>query len=161
MASPQPAVPHVTGHTTIMSARDVVSVACKMPNGLILREMSREDTQEPVLGGGMRSVTYHRPTGEQVAIKGTSGVYGQPAPILTAGGFRITKDVPKAIWDSWYEHNQKSDMVRNGLIFASEKYEDTKAFAREHESAMSGLEGIDQNNPGKHVRGIVRGDKPK
>ena len=161
MAHPQERVANVTGTNTVTSAREVVNVACKLQNGIILREMQRNVEAEPVQGGGMRDVTYYRPTERQVVIEGTIAPFGLPVPILVEGGFRVTRNVPKDIWDSWYDANKKSDLIARGLIFASEKFDDIRAFSREHEKVVTGLEGVDPKNPGKHVRGIVPGDKPK
>jgi hypothetical protein len=148
--------------STIHSARDVVSVACKHPSGFVLRNFAPIRETEQVLGGGVRDVTVYRDTGEQFVIGGTAQRPGDPRPpILAEGGYRITRNVPKTLWDAWYEANKASDIVRNRIMFASEKHEDVKAFSREHETVMTGLEGIDPTNPGKHVRGIVPGDKPK
>jgi hypothetical protein len=148
--------------SNIHSARDVVSVACKHPSGLVLRNFAPMRETEQVLGGGSRDVTVYRDTGEQFVIGGTAQRPGDPRPpILAEGGYRITRNVPKALWDAWYEANKASDLVRNRIVFASEKHEDVKAFSREHEAVMTGLEGIDPTNPGKHVRGIVPADKPK
>lgn len=153
---------NVVGQTTVTAARDVISVACKLRNGIIIREMHKTIEAEPVQGGGMRENTYYRPTEAQVVIHGTEVPFGLPQPILIEGGFRVTRDVPKDLWDSWYEHNKKSDLVRNGLIYASEKYENTRGHAREHEKAITGLEGVDPKNPSKHVRGIAPiSDRPK
>lgn len=150
--------------SNVQSARDVVSVACKTPNGLVLRNFVPSNEPQQVLGpnGGFREVTVYRDTGEQFVIGGTAQRPGDPRPpILAEGGYRITRNVPKALWEAWYEANKASDLVRNRIVFASEKHEDVKAFSREHETVMTGLEGIDPANPGKHVRGIVPADKPK
>lgn len=147
---------------TITESRDVVSVACKMPNGLILRTFVPNTETELVLGGGSRDVTVYRQTEDQVIIKGTAARVGDPRPpILVEGGYRITPNVPKALYDAWYEANKTSDLVRNRLIYASESRADAEAFSRDNEKTETGLEGIDPANPGKRVRGIVPGDKPK
>lgn len=147
---------------TITAAREVVSVACKMPNGIILRTFVPRTESELVLGGGSREVTVYRETEDQIVIGGTAARIGDPRPpILVEGGYRITQNVPKSLWDAWYAANKHSDLVKNRLIYASEKREDAEAFSREHESVVTGLEGIDPANPGKRVRGIVPGDKPK
>jgi hypothetical protein len=165
MAQPQPQnLPRqgVAPTNTISSSREVVSVACKMPNGLILRSFVPHQETELVLGGGTRDVTVYRQSEDQVVIGGTAARIGDPRPpILVEGGYRVTPNVPKRLWDAWYEANKASDLVRNRLIYASERREDAEAFSREHEKVDTGLEGIDPSNPGKRVRGIVPGDKPK
>ncbi|WP_053080456.1 hypothetical protein [Methylobacterium variabile] len=148
-----------TGNTAT-AARDVVTVGCKLPCGFIMREFAATPETELVMGGGAREVTVHRPTGQQVTILGTGARAGLPPPILVRG-FRLTPDVPKALWDNWLAANRDSDMVRNGLVYASPQQRDVEAFAREHESARTGLEGIDPDNPGARVRGIQRLEKAR
>jgi len=166
MAQPertQPSAP--TGSApgnTIHAARDVVSVACKMPNGLILRGMNRDIVQELVQGGGVRDVVQFTPSGEQIVLGGTSARVGDPRPpLLTASGYRVTPNVPKHLWDDWYAANKTSDLVKNRIVFASEKAEDVQAFGRQHDTVVTGLEGIDARNPQKHVRGIAPQDAPR
>lgn len=165
MGQPQPNNPPRQGvapTNTITQAREVVSVACKMPNGIILRTFAPHTETELVLGGGTRDVTVYRQTEDQIVIGGTAARVGDPRPpILVEGGYRITPNVPKALWDSWYAANKHSDLVRNRLIYASEKREDAESFSRSHDGVLTGLEGIDPSNPGKRVRGIVPGDKPR
>jgi hypothetical protein len=147
---------------TIHAARDVVSVACKMPNGLILRGMDRTIVPELVQGGGVREVVCFVPNGEQIVLGGTSARVGDPRPpLLTASGYRVTPNVPKQLWDDWYAANKNSDLVRNRIVFASEKAEDVQAFGRQHDTVVTGLEGIDPRNPQKHVRGIAPQDAPR
>lgn len=146
--------------STVTAARDVVTVACKLPCGFIMREFAANPEDELVMGGGSRRVTVHRPTGRQVTILGTGARVGSPPPILIRG-FRLTPDVPKALWDGWLAANRDSDMVRNGLVYAAPQQRDVEAFAREHETARTGLEGIDPDNPGARVRGIQRLEKAR
>lgn len=146
--------------STVTAARDTVTVACKLPCGLIMREFAARQESELVLGGGSREVTMHRPTGRQVTILGTGARFGAPPPILI-GGYRLTPNVPKDLWENWLAANRDSDLVRNHLVFAAPQERDVAAWSREHEAARSGLEGIDPNNPGARVRGIERLEKPK
>lgn len=146
---------------TVHSAREVVSVACKMPNGLILRGLDRTIVQELVQGGGVRDVECYVPNGEQVVLGGTAARYGDPRPpLLTASGYRITPNVPKKLWDDWYAANKASDLVKNRIIFAHTDHASVEKFGREHDHVVTGLEGIDPKNPQKHVRGITPAERP-
>lgn len=145
---------------TVTEAREVVSVACKLPSGFILREFHPNQETEQVLGGGTRDVTVYRATGDQVVIKGAGWRPGDTPPILI-GGYRITPNVPKRLWDNWYAANKDSDLVKNHIVYARSQQSDAEAWSREHEKAPTGLEGIDPENPGKRVRGIERAEKPR
>lgn len=147
---------------TVHSARDVVSVACKMPNGLILRGMERVIEQELVQGGGVRDVERYIANGEQIVLGGTASRPGDARPpLLTASGYRITPNVPKKLWDDWYEANKASDLVRNRIVFAHTDAATVEKEVSRFDRVMTGLEGIDPMNPHKHVRGIAPADAPK
>lgn len=145
---------------TVHAARDVVAVACKMPTGLILRGYDPHQEVE-VIPNGTRDVTVYRENGEQVVLGGTTARFGSPQPILTTGGYRITPNVPKKLWDNWYEANKSSDLVKNHIVYAHEDADQAAEFARKHDYVLTGLEGIDPDNPGKRVRGIERNDRAK
>lgn len=163
MANPQtqaPGRPVAPPITTVTEAREVVSVACKLPNGFILREFKPAQESELVLGGGARDLTVHRETGRQVEVKGVAYRFGMAPPILV-NGYRVTPNVPKDLWDGWLEANRDSDLVRNRIVFADVQDSEIKARTRESEAVPTGFEGIDPDDPGKRVRGIVRAEKPK
>lgn len=145
---------------TVTKSRDVVAVACKLPNGIILRAFVPNQEQELVLGGGSRDVTVYRETEDRFVVGGTAARVGDPPPILVEGGYRITT-VPKPLWDAWYEANKNSDLVKNRLIYAAEKEEDARAFSLDNDGTLSGLEALDPTAPGKRVRGIEPGGKPR
>lgn len=158
--APRTPTPTEKAGTTVRAARDVVTVACKLPNGIILREFRQGSRAEAVLGGGTRDVTVHEPTGDQVVVLGIGGKAGEPPPILV-NGYRYTRNVPARIWDQWLAANRTSDMVTNGLVYAADRSDYLKDWSRAHEGTRSGLEGIDPNAPGKRVRGIERADRPR
>lgn len=145
---------------TVTEARDVVTVACKLPSGFIMREFAERTEIEQVMGGGTREITVHRETGHQVVIKGAAYRIGDTPPILV-NGYRLTPDVPKPLWDNWYAANKNSDLVKNHLVYANAERDSVKAWSREHESAQTGFEGIDPEKPGQRVRGVERAEKPK
>lgn len=137
-----------------------VSVACKLPSGFIIRGMRAVQETENVLGGGVRDVTVYRPSGEEAVIGGVGFRAGSTPPLLV-NGYRITPNVPKDLWDNWHDANRTSDLVRNKIVYATERSDAVDGWTREHREAPTGLEGIDPMNPGKRVRGIERADKPK
>lgn len=126
-----------------------VTVGCKLPNGLILRLFNMVETQELVLGGGMRQIKEARNIGEKVFINGNMAPEGKALvdrfgeQIMSYSGFATTPNVDAEFWDAWYEQNKHSDIVRNGLVFAHTKSIDIKAEAREKEGVRSGLERLE------------------
>lgn len=150
-AAPQPA----------SQAGAKVTVASKMPNGIVLRGFVESNEREPVMGGGTRDVTIFRENGQSAVVQGTQVRVGVPPPLLF-GGYRMTPNVPKDLWDEWLKANRDSDMVRNRLIFAQDDDRRTQDEAKSYGSIETGLEGVDPANPGKSIRSnIQRLERPR
>eukprot|EP01037_Dinobryon_pediforme_P023421 gene23421-24867_t len=139
-----------------MAAADTVTVACKIPNGLQLRVFKTEDVEEAVLGGGTRTVKRATQVGDIVKIHGPASPFGVAPKAPIAGGYALTHNVPAEFFAEWMKQNADSDLVRNGLIFASAKPDTTTGWAKERESVRSGLEPID---PTKLPKGIEPASK--
>jgi hypothetical protein len=118
-----------------------VTVACKIPNGLELRVMEAHDFNEPVMGGGTRTVQLHRQIGAPVHIKGCAAPHG--IPIVTHGGYALTTNVDADFWTKWLEQNASTDMVRNNLIYAMPREDSAAGKGREQSEIRSGLERLD------------------
>lgn len=85
---------------------DIVHVACKIASGI-------------ALGGA-----------DGVKVAGTAfepqpGIPGPPRP----GGFAITSNVPRDVWEQWLHDNERSVMVTRQLIFADPDLATLKAKA--------------------------------
>jgi hypothetical protein len=153
-------------------ATENVTVACKLPNGLICRIFEPRQELDQVVGGGSREVTRHYPNGQQFVLNGTAREMGQmPRARLANGapgtsaaqmldtGFALTHGVPKDLWDRWYDANKDADFVRNGLVFAHKQGASVKRQAKEHEALTSGFEPIDPENPGGEVESTDQANK--
>lgn len=144
-----------------------VTVACKIPNGLILRLFEMIDTNE-VTPTGYRSIKKAQPKGPQVTIAGYSREFMQAARAPIASGFALTRGVDADFWEEWLNQNQDSDCVRNGLIFAHENAADSKAQAKEHREVTDNQGPIipdtdrripkRRNRDGKLVSAIITDD---
>lgn len=119
-----------------------VTVACKVPNGILLRVFREEKSQEPVLGGGWREVKRSVPVGDPIHISGPAVPYGEAPKTKIEHGFALTFGVPADVWKVWLEQNADSDMVRNGLIFAQAKDDGAVAKSKEMSGEKSGLEPL-------------------
>lgn len=126
-----------------LSSRSVVTVACKLPHGLVIRDHSETTVHENVMGGGVRKTKVFRPTGKPVRIKGPV----VPGPFLrlveVVGGYAITEGVDAELWAKWLRWNGDSAMVANKMIFADESGDKVRGMAREFASLRSGMEPID------------------
>ena len=103
-------------------ASTTVTVGCKLPHGLHLD-----------IGG------------KRVTLKGTNASN-------VIGGHGITENVDKAFFDKWMSQNKESAAVKNGLIFAHEAAQNTKAEAKEKKDNKNGFEGLDPAKPGPGIQ---------
>lgn len=127
----------------ITTGTETVTVACKLPNGLILRVFDMVETQEAVQGG-YRTVKIARPKGNSITIKGYLEKYN-PAlpPAAVSSSFALTSGVPKDFWELWLSQNADLEAVVKGHIFAADHHNTVKSMTREREDLRSGLEPID------------------
>lgn len=137
-----------------------VTVACKVPNGLILRVFDMVEGTEPILGGGSRPTKVARQRPETATIKGFSVPRGpdfdyEKAPQL-AGGFALTPGVDADLFELWLEQNKESQLVREGLIFAHEKTGSAVAEAKEKADLLCGLEPLNPDKDPRAPRGIKK-----
>jgi hypothetical protein len=123
-----------------------VTVALKHPHGLILRLFEMVDRDEPVMGGGSKTVKQAVQRIDTDPVR----LYGYAAPmtpdgdtVLVAGGYALTPNVSADFWDAWLEQNRDLDLVKRNLIYAASRQGDAGAFAKEHKSQQSGLEPLD------------------
>lgn len=135
---------------------ETVTVACKLPHGLVLRAFNMVEKAEPVMGGGSRDVKKAEQLPGEFVIAGNSFPENGAPRARMEFGFALTPGCPKELWDRWHADNKDSPMVKNGLVFAYEKAGDTVAEARDNESVRSGFERLD---PAKLPRGIQKAER--
>ena len=98
-----------------------VSVACKLPNGLIIEH-----------------------DGQKVRLNGSNSSQ-------VIGGFGITHGIDQAFFDAWLAKSKEYDPVAKGMIWAHGKPNDTLAMAKEMATEKNGFEGLDPKKPGKDL----------
>lgn len=136
-----------------------VTVACKLPNGLLLRLFRWEEHDEPVMGGGTKVVKRAiEIEGSRINLNGYAVPFGQIPDQQILSGYGITPNVPADFWEEWLKQNKDSDLVRNHIVFANPKTADTAAMAREHKGQKSGLEPV---NTKRLPRGIEQAPEQK
>jgi hypothetical protein len=135
-----------------------VTVACKIPNGLILQTFIMEDHDEPLFGGGIRTVkravkTPHPP----VKVNGPARFAGRDLPHDIKGGCGLTYGVDADFFAEWVRQNKDEPYVRNGLIFAqpSGKSAEIDSQIKDHLKRRSGLETLDPSNLPQEFRGKI------
>lgn len=119
-----------------------VTVLSKLPAPLILRVFEMVDTPEPVMGGGQRMVKQARELPQRFTINGCAHPQNAAPNCELAGGFAITPNVPKDIWDKWLSQNKESDMVKKGIVFAQDSLDSARDAGADHKDQKSGLERL-------------------
>ena len=132
----------VRPQTTATTGGGTVAVACKVPMGFILQLFRMEETDIPVMGGGVRREKQARAIGEQFVLNGTAYPQNKGPQCRIVGDFAITEGCPKDLWEQWARDNAKHDMVRNGMIFAGD-LSSVVARATEQAARKSGVERLD------------------
>jgi hypothetical protein len=123
-----------------------MTVACKIPNGLMLRVFVPETYDVPVMGGGMKTVTRSRPTDWSCKLNGPARKLGQDVAHQIIHGAGLTHGVDADLFALWLEQNKTSDYVVKGLVFGQVKPNDTIQQANEHRHEKTGLEAVDPKN---------------
>jgi hypothetical protein len=141
-----------------MMMADTVTVACKLPHGLVLRLFGMQKTRHPVLGGGYIEVeeSYELEDKGRVLIGGIAAPFGHSPASPIANGFALTYNVDAEFFALWLSQNDKTEIVRNRLIFAVAKQTDIPTKTAEVESVKSGLEPLDPLNLPREFRGRVQ-----
>lgn len=134
----------------------LVTVACKIPNGLLLQVFQMEDAQEPVMGGGWKTVKRATRVGASVKLNGPAVAYGKPMPHDIRYGVGLTYGVDADFYNAWAEQNKGSDFIVKRLVYAHAKGSEVEAQSKDQVSIKSGLEAVDpQNLPDEFKRKIA------
>lgn len=129
-----------------------VSIGCKLPHGLVLRVFNMIERDVPVMGGGSRTERIAEQRAETATINGWSHAQNAAPNCTIIGGYALTDNVDKDLWDLWLSQNKNSDMVKNGLIFANEKSDSVVGKAKDGANIRSGLERLDPTKIGGRVK---------
>ncbi|ENR5770034.1 hypothetical protein ACFXTU_002294 [Salmonella enterica] len=101
---------------------EMVTVGCKLPNGLVL----------------------------EVGTKRVQVAGWRNNDIKIVGGYGLTP-VEKSFWEAWLAKHGQQPYVKNGVIFAQDKANSAAAQATEQEAVKSGLEPLPQKDPAPGV----------
>lgn len=142
-----------------LTTRRTVTVACKLPHGIMIRDFAKTVSHELVMGGGNRKVETFRPVGKRIRIKGPQ----VPTPLLrfveVVGGYAITDGIDADIFGRWMNWNKDSPAVEGKLIFGSEDRDRVLGMARELASVKSGVEPLDVGMVQQNGRMVFRDER--
>jgi hypothetical protein len=130
-----------------------VTVACKLPHGMILQMHEMVEGNEPVMGGGTRSFKIARRVGEPVRLRGNAVPFGKAPMYAIEGGYALTPGVDAAFFSAWLKQNADHDAVKNKLIYAVGNKDVGKP--RELRELKSGLEPLDMSQTERNGRATV------
>jgi hypothetical protein len=118
-----------------------LTVACKLPNGVVLHLDDMVDEVEPV---SFKTVKIARRRPETVTVHGCAVPVGTPLPAHQIhAGYALTPGVDADFWAEWLKQNKDTTMVKNNLIFAMPTREAIEAKTTEHKAQRSNLEPLD------------------
>lgn len=136
-----------------------VTVACKMPAGMILQLFRMEDRQEPVMGGGWRTVQFAVKHGEAIRVNGPSVPWGLIPRYRIVGGYALTEGIDEEFFEEWMKQNEKSDAVKNKIIFGWNDPAYAADNAKENRTVKSGLEPLDVEMITRNGRQMLKDDR--
>jgi hypothetical protein len=138
-----------------------VTVGLKHPNGIVLRVFLMEEVNEPVMGGGWRTVKQARAKeGIEIVLNGNAVPFGAQPKCEIVAGYALTRGVSKDVWDEWLKQNANSALVKNGLIMAWEKPDFARDAAKERRATRSGLEPLSQADDPRAPKGVKKDEAP-
>jgi hypothetical protein len=142
-----------------------VTVACKLPNGLILEIRPMIDSSEQTPTGIPRSfkiaAASMAPTWPRFHIRGNGIFVGQPPAFPIEHGYAFTPKIPKEFWERWLEVNKDSEVVKNRVIFAFQSIEDVHIEASNNKKVRTGLEPLEPNVEDDNGKVIVLDERLK
>lgn len=124
-----------------------VTVACRLPHGLVLQLQQKTTRPEPVMGGGFRDVPVWEKVGPSVTLKGWSHPVERAASTEISNGYALTYGVDADFMATWMEQNSEHSAVKSGNIMVVTRPGDVKAKTREHLGERVGFEPHDPKNP--------------
>lgn len=149
------------------SAGEKVTVACKIPNGMVLQLYDMENRVEPS-PGGPKTVPVAVKRDAPVKVRGPALPFGVfPRSFQIESGYALTPGVDREFFEEWLKQHADSDAVLNHLIFAETTEDRARGKAREMAAMRSGMEPLDMTTTdarGKIAdprvpQGIRKGDK--
>lgn len=136
----RPIPAHVLAMIDALPESGNITVACKLPNGLILKLFEMRDTEELVMGGGVRTVSKAFQM-DRTPVELT-GSRSASQSILHIGGYALTPNVDAQFFAEYLRQNYDSDIVQNRLIFAHESRDHIEGQAKDAAEVKSGLEPL-------------------
>lgn len=121
---------------------ETVSIACKLPHGLILQLQRKKTIAEPTPTAPDRTVEISERFGPTYTIKGFANGAKDP-DVMVIGHFAINNGIPADFAAKWFEQNDEHPAVVGGFIYLHKSASGATGYAREHAKMLSGFEPAD------------------
>jgi hypothetical protein len=141
VAAPK-ATPSTTGRT--------VTIYSKLPYNLLAQMYELVDGLA-IVGNNQVAIKRASRVGRQHVINGNAIEEGVQHDKAITNGFAITTKFPADVWESWSRANAGADYLENHLVFAVGTVRDGDQEASSLRDIKSGLERLDQKNPGARM----------
>lgn len=137
-----------------VSGKDTITIACKLPTGIVMRLNRPIEVRIPMLG---------RP-GEFIVDKmdqpdlDTQYIVAGPLRgdvLTTVGGYALTPGIPRDFAEEWFRQFKDASFVKSGMIFMEGNEQRSRDRAREQEEIRSGYERLNPDFTQKSVRGKI------
>lgn len=129
---------------------DTVSIACKVPMGMILRVHKKVMMPQKTTDGLVRDVPEYHQFGKEYMVYGPSHPQNAGPHCTIIGDYAITHGIPAEHWNLWFAQHRGDMMVINRMIFAYASNKIAGA-AKEHAELKSGLERLDSSKLPKNL----------
>lgn len=136
---------------------DTVTVACNLPNGLILQVYDVEvvtnylpngrEIKENVATLNL-AIGQHVLNGQKLDHAALAAANMPDYRVIRGStpdtGYALTSGVPRDLWEAWLSQNKTSPLVANRHVYASSTESRAADEAREYKDIRSGLQGLNQ-----------------
>jgi hypothetical protein len=136
---------------TAHDSGNTVTIASKLPNGLVLQLWKFVDVQEQA-PNGTRMTKMAQRDGEPIKINGAAVPYMAVPSHTIIGGYALTPGVDRRFWEKWKEQNWDNDALRSGILTAWPTQRDAEAYVKDNEGLKCGLEPLDPDNLPKGLK---------
>lgn len=134
---------------TARSSDKTVTVACLVPNGLVLQLQREVEWEEETRNATIKRKRFDK-VGKRYVVAGPAYPNGQvpdgfPDKPPIAGGYALTSGIPAEFWEQWLHQNRSASYVERREIFAASAMESVRDEAKELKDTRSGFEPIDRS----------------
>ena len=127
---------------TMEASGDVVTIACKVPMGMVLHVCKKVMMPRKMQDGSIRDIPEYHRFGKEYRVYGPSHPQNAGPHCTIIGDYALTPNIPKEFYDLWYSQHRNDAMVLGRAIFANSSNK-INGESKEYAKVKSGLERLD------------------